>query len=435
MNGPWSSLAAAWRQSPLLWPQAAAGVRDWQQALQHAAVSMPAIDAWPHEPDVALLLQPLAPSPLQAAAPSAMLASAASSGPRAAPAFRERAAGPAHQATGAAQRSAPPAPNSHSAAAEHGRRWLQVGGENGAAAAGPLRSAWLGPGLNGPADSTTGRAAGSGVVGRAASLAPGAAPARVAALLAQFSARQRPTSAAPAAAAGRAGATLASQGPAVPAYSNVVPLHGAAGVPPRPRGVAARNPSAGPATTLRRWSRMMGLHEADSPAVSGGAGGAGWAGTPGTAGAPDAPHPRRAFAASDVAALLALGERALFSAAAASPPLQAHSAARLGTATAALPPAAAASSPPGPSATTAASPWRGVGGRAALDAAPPAPAWAGDALAGLSASLERIENQLAAAAPTQAPAAPQWLTDDDTLAERIHDILRRQARRHGIDTP
>lgn len=432
MNGPWSSLAAAWRQSPALWPQAAAGVRDWQQALQHAAPGVPAIDAWPHEPDLALLLQPLAPSPLQAAAPSAMQAMAANSGPRAAPAFRERAAGPAHQATGAAQRSAPPAPNSHGAAAEHGRRWLQMGGENGAAAAGPLRSAWLGPGLSGPADSTTGRAAGSGAVGRAASLAPGADAARVAALLAQFLARQRPTGATPAATEGRAGAILASQGPAVPAYSNVLPLHGAAGVPPRPRGVAGRNPSAGPATTLRRWSRMMGLHEAGSPAV---AGGAGWAVAPGATGAPDAPHPRGAFAASDVAALLALGERALFSAAAASPPLQAHGAARLGTATAALPPAAAASSPPGPSATTAASPWRGVGGRAALDAAPPAPAWAGDALAGLSASLERIENQLAAAAPAQAPAAPQWLTDDDTLAERIHDILRRQARRHGISTP
>ena len=49
-------------------------------------------------------------------------------------------------------------------------------------------------------------------------------------------------------------------------------------------------------------------------------------------------------------------------------------------------------------------------------------------------SLARIEQQVAARAPHAEPAT-QWYDDDDGLAGRIHDILRRQVERHGIDLP
>jgi len=47
-------------------------------------------------------------------------------------------------------------------------------------------------------------------------------------------------------------------------------------------------------------------------------------------------------------------------------------------------------------------------------------------------SLARIEQQVAARAPHVEPVT-QWYDDDDGLAGRIHDILRRQVERHGID--
>jgi len=47
-------------------------------------------------------------------------------------------------------------------------------------------------------------------------------------------------------------------------------------------------------------------------------------------------------------------------------------------------------------------------------------------------SLARIEEQVAARAPHAEPMT-QWYDDDDGLAGRIHDILRRQVERHGID--
>jgi hypothetical protein len=54
-------------------------------------------------------------------------------------------------------------------------------------------------------------------------------------------------------------------------------------------------------------------------------------------------------------------------------------------------------------------------------------------------ALSRIEAKLAAAGSMRVadatPASAEWLDDDERLAERIHDILRRQARRHGIDPP
>jgi len=49
-------------------------------------------------------------------------------------------------------------------------------------------------------------------------------------------------------------------------------------------------------------------------------------------------------------------------------------------------------------------------------------------------SLARIEQQVAARASRAEPET-QWYDDDDGLAGRIHDILRRQVERHGIDLP
>ena len=52
-------------------------------------------------------------------------------------------------------------------------------------------------------------------------------------------------------------------------------------------------------------------------------------------------------------------------------------------------------------------------------------------------SLARIEQQIAArgAQAGHAETATRWYEDDDGLAGRIHDILRRQVERHGIDLP
>jgi hypothetical protein len=52
----------------------------------------------------------------------------------------------------------------------------------------------------------------------------------------------------------------------------------------------------------------------------------------------------------------------------------------------------------------------------------------------MAGALARIEERLAASTKSADPRT-QWLTEDDNLAERIHDILRRQALRHGIDAP
>ena len=49
-------------------------------------------------------------------------------------------------------------------------------------------------------------------------------------------------------------------------------------------------------------------------------------------------------------------------------------------------------------------------------------------------SLARIEQQVAARVP-HAPPVTQWYDDDDGLAGRIHEVLRRQVERHGIDLP
>lgn len=48
-------------------------------------------------------------------------------------------------------------------------------------------------------------------------------------------------------------------------------------------------------------------------------------------------------------------------------------------------------------------------------------------------SLARIEQQVAARASSHAEPMTQWYDDDDGLAGRIHDILRRQVERHGIN--
>lgn len=49
-------------------------------------------------------------------------------------------------------------------------------------------------------------------------------------------------------------------------------------------------------------------------------------------------------------------------------------------------------------------------------------------------SLARIEQHVAARAGHAEPQT-QWYEDDDGLAGRIHDILRRQVERHGINLP
>lgn len=67
------------------------------------------------------------------------------------------------------------------------------------------------------------------------------------------------------------------------------------------------------------------------------------------------------------------------------------------------------------------------------DQSSPSPAGA-SILGRMAGALARIEERLAAPAPSAEPQT-QWLAEDDTLAERIHDILRRQALRHGIDAP
>ena len=60
---------------------------------------------------------------------------------------------------------------------------------------------------------------------------------------------------------------------------------------------------------------------------------------------------------------------------------------------------------------------------------------AGEGVLGrMAGALARIEERLAAPTSSAEPRT-QWLTEDDDLAERIHDILRRQALRHGIDAP
>ena len=58
----------------------------------------------------------------------------------------------------------------------------------------------------------------------------------------------------------------------------------------------------------------------------------------------------------------------------------------------------------------------------------------GDMLGRMAGALARIEERLVTPVPHAEPT-PQWLADDDSLAERIHDILRHQALRHGIDAP
>ena len=50
------------------------------------------------------------------------------------------------------------------------------------------------------------------------------------------------------------------------------------------------------------------------------------------------------------------------------------------------------------------------------------------------ASLARIEQQVTARSGHAEPET-QWYDDDNGLADRIHDILRRQVERHGINLP
>jgi hypothetical protein len=49
-------------------------------------------------------------------------------------------------------------------------------------------------------------------------------------------------------------------------------------------------------------------------------------------------------------------------------------------------------------------------------------------------ALVRIEEHIGVRG-AKSDAAPQWLDEEDDLADRIQDILRRQVRRHGIDAP
>lgn len=428
MNGPWRSLGAAWRHSPALalWPQAVAGAREWQQALTDAAPRAMAIDAWPHEPDVALLLQPLAQSPLQGPLQGALQPPLAAGGAPSVPAAAGRAAGVARTAAAAAARFASMARAESGSAAAPLRRWMGAAEAEGLDSTAQQHSAQSVSGLTGHEARTSDRAAGSGAPSRppsresarAASPQASATPALVAALLARFAAGQPPPFAGPAGAAPK----LANQsalwplGHAAPAFGNVVPLRGAAKAQLKHRAAPDATPTSSPALTWRHWSSVLGR-------VASGAFDA--------SGAPGAP------AAHEIAALLARGERAFVDAAAAPD-------AGLLAAAAALRPTVQALQSTGSVATATTTVQRGPGtatgtstGTSTGTDVPSTPAAVVDGLAGLSATMARIENHLAAAAQSAAPApvAPQWLSDDDTLAERIHDILRRQARRHGIDTP
>lgn len=423
MNGPWRSLGTAWRLSSAveLWPRAAAGVRDWQHALAEAAPAGLHIDPWPREPDVARLLQPLAQSPLQD--PQQLAAAApppADTGQRTAQGPGERAARGAQPAPGAANRYTAATPAHSGAADAPPHRGWAAGGSSGVKPAWAPDSATAAAGATAPGARWPVRAAGGSPTAAPASGPSTAAPARVAALLARFAAqRPLPTSAPAGAAQGlRPKTGVSASHRATPAFGNVVPLRGAAGFPFQARLEPHKVATPGQALKWRHWSRVLDR--------------AAWGATGAAATA----------AAPEIAALLARGQQASFDDAAAPALLHAPAGKGLAAATAALRPSAQASSHPGPAATSSPTAWRGPSERAVAEALP-APADGGDALASLSASMARLESQLAASASAsasatasaQTPVAPQWLSDDDTLAERIHDILRRQARRHGIDTP
>ena len=407
MNGPWRSLGAAWRHSPALafWPHAVAGAREWQQVLANAAPRAMAIDAWPHEPDVALLLQPLAQSPLQA--------------PLQVP-LQAPLAGAVRTAPAAVARFATMVPAAPANAASPPRRWMGAGGETAFKGTLALHSVPAVSGSPGPDAGTYDRAAISSPSARATTPQPSATPARVAALLARFAAHQQLPLSGTAGAAPRPEPKSAwsPQERAMPAFGNVVPLRGAAGVQFKPRAAPDGISTANPALKLRHWSRVLGR-----PAF----------------GALGAASVAAASAASEIVALLARGEQASFDAAAVSGLLHSQATSPLAAAAALRPtaPAVPPADPGGTAPTPAPKPARRGLSSAAGPDTPSAPAGANDSLASLSASMARIENQLAVSAQAAAPApvAPQWLSDDDTLAERIHDILRRQARRHGIDTP
>lgn len=370
MTSAWRALGARWRQLPAgaLGPGAVAAVRDWQHALADAAPPRLAIDAWPREPDVQPLLEPMAQSPLAALRDDA----AAAPPPAVAERATRRLAAPA--ATGSTAR---PAWATAPEAASTARAAVPAPNQ----APSPLR--W--PAADG-ADATRARPAGAA---DAPTAAPGAAAARIATLLARHAAQRGAFDIPASAPAARS--PLATPPRATAAGGNVVALH--------PRR-APREPRAGPAPALQRWGQLLDTQGNEPKRF-------------------EALLERGGREPAAMPALPPVARSRTPRAEPLPPPAEAAATALPLPAPArpgglGLPPAAP---PTAPAAPLPAAPW---------------PEAERAALAGLAASLARIEGHLAAPAPAE---APQWLDDDEHLADRIHDILRRQARRHGIDTP
>lgn len=377
----WRAIDAVLREDPSrqTWHCAAGPVRDWWGALAEAAPALPAIDAWPRPAQLAALLDPLARSPLEGAigAPSESVSES-----EAAARARGRLS----------PRQALPRPSRPARAAAPG---ALPGALPPLEAAPPATYARATP--RAPA---AGREAGAAQAG-----------ARVAALWARHDPQHAAAAAVPA--RGDAASRRAS---------NVVslPLRRSAMAAARPEQLPAQVPERLPAP-VRRW------HDAFENAWS----------TP-----------------AGIEALIAAGAAAARYAPHADP---------IGAA----PTMRAAGASADAAAPAAAMPWHVLDRRLrrhaadAADARQPGPrgrphdaraSAAGDDVRaaddGVAQALSRIEARLAAApaaaaaaaaasmrVPDAAPASPEWLDDDERLAERIHDILRRQARRHGIDTP
>lgn len=375
----WRAIDAVLREDPSrqTWHCAAGSVRDWLWALAEAAPTLPTCDAWPRPAQLDALLDPLGRSPLEGAIGAA---------PETAAEFE-----PAAHAQGTpALRQALPRPPRPARAAAPG------------AVPGALPPPEAAP----PAMSTRATL-------RAPAAAREAGGAQAGARVAALWARHRQQDAAAAATPAR-GAAASRQA------SNVVnlPLRRSAMAGSRPAPAALPEQLPAP---VRRWHDAFENAWA-TPAgiealIAAGAAAARYAPGGGTSGA--APTMRAAGAAADEAAGAAampwhvLDRR-----------LRRHAA------------DAADAHQPGP---------RGSPRDAHASAAGDDVRAADD---GVAQALSRIEARLAAApaaaaaaaaasvrVPDAAPASPEWLDDDERLAERIHDILRRQARRHGIDTP
>lgn len=405
MSTRWQALAADLRgaHATRLWPRAATGVRDWQAAIETSAPPPLVLDAWPREPALGALLDPLAESPLPAAGASTV----AKPPPLPSAPARQRVGPPAATVFQAARQggAAPPA------AAELPQPARPA--VAGATAPPDLEIAGHGPRLvpsRPPVLSTP------GAPPQPAASHPAATPngppsagaaARVAALLARQVAG-RPEPGTP---GGRAAHTTGW-----PAKVVTLPLRRPTTMPPQ----AAPERVAG---LLGHWSRAFA-----APALPAGLATALLAARAGAmAPTPYAVPTLLRGAVMDLSAVVPTGAELHIPDAAQAP--------RLGAA--ALPPSRR---PADPAAETGAAAERARIAPAATDAPSagsrpvdrsPLPAVAPGALADLAATLARIESRLG----VPAPAAPQWLDDDEHLAGRIHDILRRQAQRHGIDTP